>query len=146
MSSLNKVLLIGRLGQDPETRYLPSGEAVANISLATSERWKDKQSGEMKEQTEWHRVNFFGRLAEIVAEYLKKGALVYVEGQIRTRKWEDKEGQTRYTTEIRASEMRMLGKREGGDVPAAKPAPTTPKPSARPDDGSPASMDDDIPF
>lgn len=153
MSSLNKVMLIGRLGQDPETRYLPSGEAVTNASVATSERWKDKASGEMKEATEWHRVSFFGRLAEIAGEYLKKGALVYVEGSIRTRKWQDKEGNDRYTTEIRATEMRMLSSKKDGESaggesrPAAKPAAqTTRKPSGRHDDGSPAAMDDDILF
>jgi single-strand DNA-binding protein len=111
---LNKVTLIGRLGADPEVRYMPSGSAVANVSLATNFRWKDKQTGEKKESTEWHRVVFFNRLAEIVGEYLKKGAQVYVEGRLQTRKWQDQNGHDRYTTEIIASEMQMLDSRSGG--------------------------------
>ncbi|MFI3218412.1 MAG: single-stranded DNA-binding protein [Methylococcales bacterium] len=111
---LNKVTLIGRLGADPEVRYLPSGGAVANISLATNFRWKDKQTGEKKESTEWHRVVFFNRLAEIVGEYLKKGAQVYVEGRLQTRKWQDQNGHDRYSTEIIATEMQMLDSRSGG--------------------------------
>lgn len=111
---VNKVILIGNLGADPESRYLPSGNAVANITLATSESWKDKQSGQMQERTEWHRVVFFNRLAEIVGEYLKKGSKVYVEGSLRTRKWQDKEGRDQYTTEIVANEMQMLDSRGGG--------------------------------
>jgi single-strand DNA-binding protein len=111
---LNKVTLIGRLGADPEIRYMPSGSAVANISLATNFRWKDKQTGEKKESTEWHRVVFFNRLAEIVGEYLKKGAQVYVEGRLQTRKWQDQAGHDRYTTEIIATEMQMLDSRSGG--------------------------------
>ena len=111
---INKVILIGNLGDDPEVRYTQGGSAVANIRLATSESWKDKESGEKQERTEWHRVVFFGRLAEIVAEYLKKGSQVYVEGSIRTNKWQDKEGKDRYTTEIIANEMQMLGGRGGG--------------------------------
>jgi single-strand DNA-binding protein len=111
---LNKVTLIGRLGADPEVRYMPSGSAVANISLATNFRWKDKQTGEKKESTEWHRVVFFNRLAEIVGEYLKKGAQVYVEGRLQTRKWQDQAGHDRYTTEIIATEMQMLDTRSGG--------------------------------
>lgn len=111
---VNKVILIGNLGADPETRYLPSGGAVANINIATSESWKDKQSGQLQERTEWHRVVFFNRLAEIVGEYLKKGSKVYVEGSLRTRKWQDKEGRDQYTTEIVANEMQMLDSRGGG--------------------------------
>ncbi|MGH8632858.1 MAG: single-stranded DNA-binding protein, partial [Burkholderiales bacterium] len=114
MASVNKVILIGNLGRDPETRYLPSGDAVTNISVATSEKWKDK-GGEQQEHTEWHRVAFFGKLAEIAGEYLKKGSPVYVEGRIRTRKWQDKEsGQDRYSTEIVADRMQLLGARGGG--------------------------------
>ena len=112
---INKVFLVGHLGQDPEIKYMPSGGAVANVSVATSDQWKDKQSGEMKDRTEWHRVVFFNRLAEIVGEYLKKGSQVYIEGRLQTRKWEDKNGVERYTTEIVASEMQMLGGRGQGD-------------------------------
>jgi len=113
LASVNKVILVGNLGADPETRYMPNGDAVANIRLATTESWKDKQTGEKKDITEWHRVVFYRKLAEIVGQYLKKGAAVYVEGRIRTRKWQDKEGQERYTTEIEAIEMQMLGGRQG---------------------------------
>lgn len=149
MASVNKVILIGNLGADPETRYMPSGDAVTNIRLATTDRWKDKASGEMKEATEWHRIAFFGRLAEIAGEYLKKGSPVYVEGRIRTRKWQDKDGQDRYSTEIVADAMQLLGGRSGageprperdaeggGPRPAAKKAPA----------GGLGEMDDDIPF
>lgn len=112
---INKVILIGNLGSDPEIRYMPSGGSVANISIATSEAWKDKQSGQMQERTEWHRVTFYNRLAEIAGEYLRKGSKVFIEGSLRTRKWQDKTGQERYTTEIIASEMQMLdGKGQGG--------------------------------
>ncbi len=111
---INKVILIGNLGQDPETRAMPSGSSVANLRIATSESWKDKQSGEMKERTEWHSVAMFGRLAEIAGEYLRKGSQVYIEGSLRTRKWQDKQGNDRYTTEIIANEMQMLGARGGG--------------------------------
>lgn len=111
---VNKVILIGNLGADPESRYLPSGNAVANITVATSESWKDKQTGQMQERTEWHRVVFFNRLAEIVGEYLKKGSKIYIEGSLRTRKWQDKEGRDQYTTEIVANEMQMLDSRGGG--------------------------------
>jgi single-strand DNA-binding protein len=113
MASLNRVQLIGHLGRDPETKYLPSGDAVTNVSIATSERWKDKASGEDKEQTEWHRVTFWGRTAEVAGEYLKKGAQIYVEGKLQTRKWQDKDGNDRYTTEIRADRLLMLGTRGG---------------------------------
>ena len=111
MASVNKVILVGNLGKDPETRYAPSGDAITNITLATTDSWKDKSTGEKKEATEWHRVVFFGRLAEIAGEYLKKGSQVYVEGRLRTRKWQDKDGQDRYTTEIVADAMQMLGSR-----------------------------------
>src|SRR5512137_313452 len=113
MESVNKVILVGNLGRDPETRYNPDGGAITNVTIATSDRWKDKATGEMKEATEWHRVVFFGRLAEIAGEYLKKGRSVYVEGRLRTRKWTDKDGNDRYTTEIVADNMQMLGSREG---------------------------------
>ncbi|CAH2780371.1 MAG: Single-stranded DNA-binding protein [uncultured Paraburkholderia sp.] len=113
MASVNKVILVGNLGADPEVRYLPSGDAVANIRLATTDRYKDKASGEMKEATEWHRVSFFGRLAEIVSEYLKKGSSVYLEGRIRTRKWQAQDGTDRYSTEIVAEQMQMLSGRGG---------------------------------
>lgn len=121
MASVNKVILVGNLGADPETRYLPSGDAVTNIRLATTDRYKDKQSGEFKEATEWHRIAFFGKLAEIAGQYLKKGTSVYIEGRIRTRKWQDQSGQDKYSTEIVADQMQMLGGRgqgsgdEGGD-------------------------------
>jgi single-strand DNA-binding protein len=114
MASVNKVILLGNLGKDPEVRYLPSGDAVANISLATTDKYKDKQSGEYKEATEWHRVSFFGRLAEIVSEYLKKGSTVYIEGKIRTRKYQAQDGTDRYSTEIVADSMQMLGDRRDG--------------------------------
>ena len=110
---INKVILVGNLGQDPETKAMPSGMTVCNLRIATSESWKDKQTGEMKEQTEWHSVAMFGRLAEIAGEYLRKGSQVYIEGRLRTRKWQDKEGRDRYTTEIVANEMQMLGSRGG---------------------------------
>lgn len=108
MSGVNKVIILGRLGQDPETKYLPSGQAVTNISVATSEKWKDKQTGQQQEKTEWHKISFFGRLAEIAGEYLKKGSQVYVEGSLQTRKWQAQDGSDRYTTEIKAREMRLV--------------------------------------
>jgi len=152
MASVNKVILIGNLGADPETRYLPSGDAVANIRIATTDVWKDK-SGEKQEHTEWHRVAFFGKLAEIAGEYLKKGSPVYIEGRIRTRKWQDKEGQDRYSTEIVADRMQLLGSRGGGSESAArepKPAAAEPggaaKPAAKKSGASFDDMDDDIPF
>ncbi|SDD57744.1 single-strand binding protein [Cupriavidus sp. YR651] len=114
MASVNKVILVGNLGADPETRYLPSGDAVTNIRLATTDRYKDKQSGEFKEATEWHRIAFFGKLAEIAGQYLKKGSSVYIEGRIRTRKWQDQSGQEKYSTEIVADQMQMLGGGRGG--------------------------------
>ncbi len=129
MASVNKVIIVGNLGRDPEIRTFPSGDRVANVTIATTDKWKDKQSGEMKEATEWHRVTFNGRLAEIAGEYLRKGSQVYVEGSLRTRKWTDKDGQEKYTTEIRADQMQMLGVRSdaGQAKPqqAAKPAPAS---------------------
>ncbi len=124
MASLNKVMLIGNLGADPEVRYLPSGDAVTNIRIATTESWKDKASGEKKEETEWHRVSFFGKLAEIAGEYLKKGSAVYIEGRIKTRKWQDKEGQDRYSTEVVADRMQMLGSRGGMGAPGSSQGPS----------------------
>jgi single-strand DNA-binding protein len=145
---VNKVILVGNLGADPETRYMPSGGAVTNIRIATSESWKDKTSGEQQERTEWHNVVFFGRLAEIAAEYLRKGRQVYVEGSLRTRKWEGKDGGERYTTEIVASEMQMLGGRAGGsggfDSPPAQPKRSEQQPSSQ--SGPSDDFDDDIPF
>jgi single-strand DNA-binding protein len=115
---VNKVILVGNLGKDPETRYMPSGSAVTNLTLATSEQWKDKQTGDQQERTEWHKIAMFGRLAEIAAEYLRKGSQVYIEGKLRTRKWQDKEGKDRWTTEIVADEMQMLGSKGGGGASA----------------------------
>ena len=140
MSGVNKVILVGRAGKDPETRYTPSGSAVTNLSIATSESWKDKATGEKQERTEWHNIVFFNRLAEVAGEYLKKGSQIYVEGQLRTRKWQDKQGQDKYTTEIVASEMQMLGGRETGSdsgQPAQQSAPAAPVDE---------NFDDDIPF
>ena len=155
MASVNKVILIGNLGKDPETRYLPSGDAVANFSIATTETFKDK-SGTKQEHTEWHRISFFGRQAEIAGEYLKKGSPVYVEGRIRTRKWQDKEGQDRYTTEIVGDRMQLLGSRGGSENMAREPsaAPANPGAPAAAGEKRPAAkkgggfdeMDDDIPF
>ncbi|MCB1907007.1 MAG: single-stranded DNA-binding protein [Rhodocyclaceae bacterium] len=164
MASVNKVILIGNLGADPETRYAPSGDAIANIRLATTDRWRDKASGEMREVTEWHRVSFYGRLAEIAGQYLRKGSQVYIEGSLRTRKWQDQTGQDRYSTEIRGDQMQMLGRRDGmGEAPmrgandggfesAARP-PRGPSANAaqQPAQGQqPAGglgdFDDDIPF
>ena len=156
MASVNKVIIVGNLGRDPETRYLPSGEAVCNISVATTETWKDKASGEKKEATEWHRISFFGKLAEIAGEYLKKGSQVYIEGQLRTRKYQDKEtGKDRYSTEIRADRMQMLGSRQGaGDARGGAGEPRAesgaPKGDAKAAAKKPAGkfddMEDDIPF
>jgi single-strand DNA-binding protein len=143
---INKVILVGNLGKDPEVRYMPNGNAVANITLATSETWKDKQSGEQKEQTEWHRVVFYQRLAEIAGEYLKKGSKVYIEGKLRTRKWQDKDGQDKYMTEIIADEMQMLDSRGGAG--SSNDSPKAEKSSSNPS-SEPAGMDDfndDIPF
>jgi single-strand DNA-binding protein len=154
MASVNKVIIVGNLGRDPETRYNPEGGAITNISVATTDTWKDKTSGEKQERTEWHRVVFFSRLAEIAGEYLKKGSQVYVEGSLRTRKWTDKEGQERYTTEIIADRMQMLGSRQGsGDaagrekgVVAKEPTVEGDGKSAKKSAGKFDEMDDDIPF
>ena len=154
---INKVILVGNLGADPETRYMPSGGAVTNIRLATSDSWKDKQSGEQQERTEWHRVVFFNRLAEIAAEYLRKGSQVYVEGRIRTNKWQGQDGQDRYTTEIVANEMQMLGSRGGGgsgfqsggdssDSGAAGSSRESSPAAAVGSTGGVDDFDDDIPF
>jgi single-strand DNA-binding protein len=147
MASVNKVILVGNLGKDPEVRYTPDGASITNITLATTDNWKDKQTGEKKEATEWHRVVFFGKLAEIAGQYLKKGRQVYIEGALRTRKWQDKEGVDRYTTEIVASEMKMLGSKPEG-APATAPAPTAsaPRPAAAPAAGNFNDFEDDIPF
>jgi single-strand DNA-binding protein len=165
MASVNKVIIVGNLGRDPEMRTFPSGDRVANVTIATTDRWKDKQTGEMKEATEWHRVMFTGRLAEIAGEYLRKGSQVYVEGSLRTRKYTDKDGVEKYSTEIRADQMQMLGSRQGMGAPASggdddggydsaprrsAPPSRAPAPASRPPASKPASgfddMDDDIPF
>lgn len=144
MASLNKVELIGHVGRDPELRHMPSGEAVTSLAVATSEKWKDKTSGEAKELTEWHRVSMFGKLAEIAAQYVKKGSLVYIEGQLRTKKWTDKDGIERYATEIKASQMQMLDRKDGSAGPKqSAPAPAAQAPAPQ---QQPAYQDDDIPF
>jgi len=142
---INKVILIGNLGRDPEVRYMPNGNAVANITVATSESWKDKQSGETQEKTEWHRVVLFRRLGEIAGEYLKKGSQVYIEGKLQTRKWQDNNGQDRYTTEIVANELQMLGGRGGGSAGFSDDAQGGRQPAAAVAEG-PGEFDDDIPF
>jgi single-strand DNA-binding protein len=163
MASVNKVIIVGNLGRDPETRYMPSGDAITNIAVATTDSWKDKATGEKKEQTEWHRISAFGKLAEIMGQYLKKGSQVYIEGSLRTRKYTDKDGIERYATEIRADTMQMLGSRQGmggGNAPSddsygggsaprqnaggggasrAASSPSRPAPNF-------SDMDDDIPF
>lgn len=143
MTGINKVILVGRLGKDPETKYMPSGDAVTSFSIATSENWKDKQTGEKREKTEWHNIVAFRRLGEICGEYLRKGSQVYIEGKLQTRKWQDKNGNDRYTTEIVANDMQMLGSRPGGDsfAPAQSSAPRKAEP-AMVEEG----FDDDIPF
>ena len=169
MASLNKVILIGNLGVDPETRYLPSGDAVCNLRIATSENWRDKSTGERREITEWHRVVYFGRVAEVAAQYLRKGSQIYVEGRLQTRKWQDRDGNDRYTTEIRGDEMKMLGggRSSGGDAPMsgkddfdqrpqAQPQPSRAPAAAggagaqggaqNPGSGGFGDFDDDIPF
>lgn len=153
MASVNKVIIVGNLGRDPEMRTFPSGDQVANVTIATTDKWKDKQSGEMKEATEWHRVVFNGRLAEIAGQYLRKGSQVYVEGSLRTRKWTDQAGVEKYSTEVRADQMQMLGSKQGdggGHAPAPAPAPRqqsrAPAPAPQAD---PGGWDDDgssIPF
>ena len=150
MASLNKVLLIGNLGADPETRYTTSGDAVCNIRLATTDSWRDKASGEQRASAEWQRVGFYRRLAEIAGQYLKKGSQVYIEGRIKTRKWQDKDGQERYTTEVEATEMKMLGRREGQGEPVSRDDPFAPAAAGSNANRRPpanvADLDDDIPF
>lgn len=160
MASVNKVILVGNVGKDPETRYTPNGDQITNISVATTDTWKDKATGERREATEWHRIVFFGKLAEIAGQYLKKGSQVYIEGRLRTRKWQGQDGQDRYTTEISADAMQMLGRREGGGAPeydqrppassgagaprnggTSRPAAPPPAPS-----GGLGDFEDDIPF
>ena len=170
MASVNKVILVGNLGRDPEMRSFPSGDQVANVTLATTDKWKDKQTGEPREHTEWHRLVFNGRLAEIAGQYLRKGSQIYVEGSIRTRKWQDQSGQDKYSTEVRVDQMQMLGSRQGmggpgggagddggyggGDYDAPRRAAPAPRaaPAGRPPAPAPKAgsgfddMDDDIPF
>lgn len=151
MSSVNKAIIVGNLGRDPEVRTFPSGDRVANVTIATTDKWKDKSTGEMKEATEWHRVSFHGRLAEIAGEYLKKGSQVYVEGSIHTRKWTDKDGVEKFTTEIRAHQLQMLGSRDGGQRQSAQAAsPSSAREPASRQSAAAGSgfedMDDDIPF
>jgi single-strand DNA-binding protein len=151
---INKVIIVGNLGGDPETRYMPSGSAVTNLTVATNESWKDKATGEQKDRTEWHKVAMFNRLAEVAAEYLRKGSQVYIEGKLRTRKWQDKSGQDRWTTEIVADEMQMLGGRSGGGGAAAgggggsapMSSPSDSGSSSAPPQPGPDDFDDDIPF
>jgi single-strand DNA-binding protein len=157
MSSVNKAIILGRLGKDPEVRYMPNGGAVANLSIATSQTWKDKQTGEKKEKTEWHRVVLYNRIAEVAGEYAKKGSLLYIEGRIETKKWTDKDGQDRYTTEIIGDQMQLVGGREtgaggndddgfSGGGRGAAPSGGGYQRSAEPSGGGVADMDDDIPF
>ncbi|WP_211461032.1 single-stranded DNA-binding protein [Collimonas silvisoli] len=165
MASVNKVIIVGNLGRDPETRYMPNGEAVTNIAVATTESWKDKNSGEKKELTEWHRITFYRKLAEIAGQYLKKGSQIYIEGRLQTRKWQDKDGAERYTTEIIADTMQMLGSRQGagGSAPMDDGGYSSAPPARQQNTGAPAAparqqapasrpapnfsdMDDDIPF
>jgi single-strand DNA-binding protein len=149
---INKVILVGNLGADPDTRYMPSGKAVTNIRIATSESWKDRQTGDQQERTEWHSIVMYDKLGEIAAEYLRKGSQVYIEGSLRTRKWQDKEGKDRYTTEIIARDMQMLGGRGGAGAGGGGGEPRQARSSAPPQDRSPApaadvgEFDDDIPF
>ena len=166
MASVNKIILVGNLGRDPEMRTFPSGDQVANVTLATTDKWRDKQSGEPREHTEWHRLVFNGKLAEIAGKYLRKGSQIYVEGSIRTRKWQGQDGQDKYSTEVRVDQMQMLGSRQGMGAPAgddagggydapARPAarpPAAARPAAAPapqaarSDAGFGGMDDDIPF
>ena len=143
---VNKVIIVGNLGNDPDTKYMPSGSAVTNLSVATNESWKDKQTGEQKERTEWHRVAMFGRLAEIAAEYLRKGSMVYIEGKLRTRKWQDQQGNDRYSTEVIADEMQMLGGRSGAGAPAMSDSGPPPAPPPQGGGSAGGDFDDDIPF
>ena len=156
MASVNKVIIVGNLGKDPEIKSFPSGDQLANVTIATTDKWKDKATGEAKEATEWHRVVFNGRLAEIVGQYLRKGSQVYVEGSLRTRKWTDQSGVEKYSTEIRADSMQMLGSRQGGEAPQQAapprrpPAPRQAAPAPRQPVGTAGSgfedMNDDVPF
>lgn len=149
MASVNKAIIVGNVGRDPETRYLPSGDAVTSITVATSEKWKDKQTGEAKEQTEWHNISFFGKLAEIAGQYLKKGSSVYVEGSLQTRKYTDKNGVEKYQTSIKGATLQMLGGREESPAPQQRQAPqrsAPAKPSSPQQSGGFDDMDDDIPF
>lgn len=161
MASVNKVIVVGNLGRDPETRYMPSGDAMTNIAVATTDKWKDKATGEQKEATEWHRIAFFGKLAEIAGQYLKKGSQVYIEGKLRTRKWTDKDGVEKFTTEIIADSMQMLGSRQGmggapmdeggygGSAPASPARAPAAAPARAPAKQAPSMSnmeDDDIPF
>ena len=155
MASINKVIIVGNLGRDPETRYTTNGEAMCNIAVATSDRWKDKSSGEQREATEWHRITFFGKLAEIAGQYLKKGSQVYIEGKLRTRKYTDKDGVEKYATDIIADQMQMLGSRQGSGEPSDDYSRASrggsaggggAKPAARSGGANLSNMDDDIPF
>ena len=153
MASINKVILVGHLGRDPENRYLPSGEQVTSIAIATTDRWRDKATGDMKEQTEWHRISFFGKLAEIAGQYLKKGSQVYIEGRIRTRKYTDREGIERYATEIIGDTMQMLGSKQDGSAqpagtkqPAQRNSYAEAKQNGRRNNPPANDPDDDIPF
>lgn len=147
MASVNRVIIIGNLGKDPETRYMPNGDAVCNITVATTDTWKDKNTGEKKEATEWHRVVFYRKLAEIAGQYLKKGSQAYIEGRIRTRKWQDKDGQDRYTTEIEANELQILGKRDGEQRGESQPAQSQQRSApAQHGGGGFNDVEDDIPF
>ena len=150
---VNKAILIGNLGADPDTRYMPSGSAVTNCRIATTEAWKDRETGDQQERTEWHNIVFFGRLAEIAGEYLRKGSQVYIEGRLRTRKWQEREGNDRWTTEINADQMQMLGGRPGAGAPAATsssrseaPAPAPAAPAPAPAAAQAEEFEDDIPF
>jgi len=151
MASVNKAILVGNLGKDPESRYMPNGDAVCNITVATTDTWKDKDSGEKRESTEWHRIVFFRKLAEIANQYLRKGSQVYIEGALKTRKWQDKDGQDRYTTEIVADVMQMLGGKRDGEqsAPRSESAQQQPRPQRQAPQGNGGSFDDfedDIPF
>ena len=150
MASVNKVIILGNLGADPESRFAPSGDAVCSIRVATTETWKDKSTGERREATEWHRVSFYGKLAEIAGQYLRKGSQVYIEGSLRTRKWQDKDGKDQYTTEIRANEMKMLGSRQDGDSAPQPPRTQQSRPQPQSAGSSQGGFgdfgDDDIPF
>jgi single-strand DNA-binding protein len=146
MKGINKVIILGNLGQDPEVRYTASGSAVTNISIATSEKWKDKNTGQDVIKTEWHKIVFFGKLAEIAGEYLKKGSQVYIEGKLQTRKWQDQQNQDRYSTEIVANEMQMLGSKSDNNQSRPPQAPQQPQTQQQPQNSAPQHFDEDIPF